>query len=85
MIERLLKADQFPMTGWGRVIGAFVFHARDHLVKSQVGIPRSLKIDHSFSIKYMIFGKKIPDDGAPDLGSIQRFQEDLHARHDTAD
>ncbi|KAK6764893.1 hypothetical protein RB195_025000 [Necator americanus] len=35
LIERMIRAHEYPMTSWGRTIAAFVYHSKSQLKKSQ--------------------------------------------------
>ncbi|KAJ1354270.1 hypothetical protein KIN20_011147 [Parelaphostrongylus tenuis] len=36
LIERMIRAHEYPMTSWGRTIAAFVYHSKCHLKKAQL-------------------------------------------------
>uniref|UniRef100_A0A0K0D178 Med12-LCEWAV domain-containing protein n=1 Tax=Angiostrongylus cantonensis TaxID=6313 RepID=A0A0K0D178_ANGCA len=36
LIERMIRAHEYPMTSWGRTIAAFVYHSKCQLKKAQV-------------------------------------------------
>ncbi|KHJ99255.1 transcription mediator subunit Med12, partial [Oesophagostomum dentatum] len=36
LIERMIRAHEYPMTSWGRTIAAFVYHSKSQLKKSQL-------------------------------------------------